>query len=454
MARKRAARAVAMLGIGLLMGLPAAAEEPLVRTGAAAFGDFTQDTPGVRRRITVGDMPKPFATRSASNGPSVVAAPAGALPKLPPGFTAERMLDRLDNPRAMRVAPNGDVFLADSAANRVLVLRLAPSGPPIRTEVFAKGLYGPFGIAFYPSGPRPQWIYVANTNSVVRFPYQDGDLRARGAAQTVVASLPDGGHATRDIGFSPDDRRMYVSVGSASNVGQRMGRKSAAEAAAWDGQQGIAGAGWGEEANRAAVLAFTPDGKSQRVFATGIRNCVGLAVQPAKGDVWCSTNERDGLGDDLVPDYITRVKEGGFYGWPWYYMGNHEDPRLKGERPDLNGKVTVPDVLLQPHSASLQLAFYTGTQFPKQYQGDIFAAEHGSWNRTKRTGYKVIRVVLKDGVPTGEYEDFMTGFVLNSSTVWGRPVGVAVAADGSLLVSEDGNGTIWRVRYSGPGTQR
>ena len=183
------------------------------------------------------------------------------------------------------------------------------------------------------------------------------------------------------------------------------------------------------------------------MFATGIRNCVGLAIQPMSGDLYCSTNERDGLGDNLVPDYVTRVREGAFYGWPWFYIGSNEDPRHRGERADLKGKATIPDVLLQPHSASLGLAFYTSHQFPAEYSGDGFAAEHGSWNRSKRTGYKVIRIRLKDGVPTGEYEDFITGFVVNDNDVWGRPVGVAVAHDGALLVSEDGNGTIWRVTH-------
>jgi glucose/arabinose dehydrogenase len=168
-------------------------------------------------------------------------------------------------------------------------------------------------------------------------------------------------------------------------------------------------------------------------------------VNPTTGDLWCSTNERDGLGDDLPPDYITRVREGGFYGWPWYYAGAHEDPRHQGARPDLKDKVIVPDVLLQPHSASLQLAFYTGAQFPAEFRGNVFAAEHGSWNRATRTGYKIIRAIVTDGVPTGEYEDFVTGFVIDDASVWGRPVGVATAKDGSLLFSEDGNGTIWRV---------
>jgi glucose/arabinose dehydrogenase len=200
-----------------------------------------------------------------------------------------------------------------------------------------------------------------------------------------------------------------------------------------------------DETDRADILAFDPNGSSKRIFASGIRNCVGMALNPTTGDLWCSTNERDGLGDDLPPDYITRVPEGGFFGWPWYYIGANEDPLHKGARPELKDKTIVPDILLQPHSASLQMMFYAGGQFPSEYNGNVFAAQHGSWNRAKRTGYKVIRGIVKDGVPTGEYEDFVTGFVIDDASVWGRPVGIAQAGDGSLLFSEDGNGTIWRV---------
>jgi glucose/arabinose dehydrogenase len=292
----------------------------------------------------------------------------------------------------------------------------------------------------------PKWVYVANTDSVVRFPYHAGDLKASGKAETVVAELPrGGGHTTRDIVFSRDGKRMLISVGSRSNDAESSGGP-AQGLEAWVSGHPL-GAGWGGETDRADVLMFDPDGKRLGIFATGIRNCVGLAIHPTSGDLYCSTNERDGLGDNLVPDYVTRVREGAFYGWPWFYIGSNQDPRHVGERADLKDKATVPDVLLQPHSASLGLTFYTGHQFPADYSGDGFAAEHGSWNRSKRTGYKVIRIRLKDGVPTGQYDDFITGFVINDSDVWGRPVGVAVAHDGSLLVSEDGNGTIWRVTH-------
>jgi glucose/arabinose dehydrogenase len=336
--------------------------------------------------------------------------------------------------------------VAESGANRIRVLRPSENGEA-RKEVFASGLTQPFGIAFYPPGAEPRWVYVANTNSVVRFPYMSGDLKVRGAAETVVARLPSGSsHWTRDVVFSPDGAKMFVSVGSGSNVAEGIGKLDSAELARWNAQHAL-GAAWGNETDRADVLVFTPEGKDGRVFATGIRNCVGLAVS-ANGDLWCSTNERDGLGDDVPSDYITRVRDGAFYGWPWYYIGPNEDPRQRGVRSDLKDKVTVPDVLLQAHSASLGIAVYDGQQFPPEYAGSIFAAEHGSWNRSRRTGYKVIRVIMKDGIPTGEYEDFATGFVVNDSTVWGRPVGVAVAKDGALLVSEDANGTIWRISSS------
>jgi glucose/arabinose dehydrogenase len=348
----------------------------------------------------------------------------------------------LSGPRIIRVAPNGDIFVAETRAGRIRVFRAADGADKSTNhETFASGLHGPFGIAFFPSGDNPQWVYVANADSVVRFPYRSGDLKASGRPETVVARLAAVyGHSTRDIVFTPDNKRMLVSVGSASNVAEGINQPPPELA------QQPPGLAWGSETDRAAVLAFDPDGKHRRVFATGIRNCVGLAMQP-NGTVWCSTNERDGLGDDLVPDYVTRVQEDAFYGWPWFYIGDHQDPRHRGARPDLKGKITVPDVLVQAHSASMQLVFYDGTSFPAEYRGDAFAAQHGSWNRSKRTGYKIIRVRLKDGVPTGEYEDFVTGFVINDNEVWGRPVGVAVARDGSLLISEDGNGTIWRITH-------
>ena len=414
------------------------------REGKDAFGSWQADKPGTVRLIRPQDLPAPGP--SSANFSRVVTRPAGAKPQVPAGFTIELFAEGLSGPRIIRTAPNGDIFVAETRAGRIRILRAADgAAKPGVNEIFATGLRDPFGIAFFPSGDTPQWIYIANTDSVVRFPYRSGDLKASGPAETIVAKLPTGGHSTRDVAFTPDNARMLVSVGSSSNIGDGMG-KPPGGLEAWASQQPL-GAAWGYETDRAAVLSFDPDGKNQKIFAAGIRNCVGLAIQPGTNTPWCSTNERDGLGDDLVPDYVTRVKEGAFYGWPWYYIGNHEDPRHGGARPDLKDKVTVPDVLLQAHSASLGLTFYQGNNFPAEYRGDAFAAEHGSWNRSKRTGYKVVRIRLKDGVPTGEYEDFVTGFVVNDSEVWGRPVGVAIARDGALLISEDGNGTIWRVTH-------
>jgi len=422
-----------------------AQSDPLV--GPAAFGDWRASKPGVSRLIRPGDLPKPGATPSSVNGPHIVPRPAAAVPQVPAGFKIGLFADGLSGPREMRVAPNGDIFVAETRAGTIKVLRAADgASKPSTVSVYASGLNEPFGIALFPSGSNPQWVYVANTDSVVRFPYKTGDLKATGKPETVVAELPHGGaHSTRNIVFTNDDRRMLVSVGSASNDAEG---KNAPPGGlqSWSSQHPL-GASWGREIDRAGVLAFDPDGNNAQVFATGIRNCVGLAVHPLSGELYCSTNERDGLGDNLVPDFVTRVREGAFYGWPWFYIGDNEDPRHPGERPDLKGKITVPDVLLQAHSASLGLAFYNGSAFPAEYRGDAFAAEHGSWNRSRRTGYKVIRIRLKDGVPTGEYQDFVTGFVVNDSDVWGRPAGVAVAHDGALLVSEDGNGTIWRITH-------
>jgi glucose/arabinose dehydrogenase len=404
-----------------------------VLKGQGARGDWTTDAPGVRQLITLADLPKPYDTRSVDNGPTIVRRPARAWPKVPAGFKVEEFVRGLDNPRLIRTAPNGDVFLAESRPGRLRVLRAAKgANKPEVNQVFAAGLNKPFGIAFYPPGPNPQYIYIANTNAVLRFPYRNGDLKARGAPEMIVPDIPSGGllrgggHWTRDLAFSNDGKKMFVSVGSHSNVYENPKEN---------------------EARRADILEYNPDGTGFRFYATGIRNPVGIAVHPQTGQLWASVNERDGLGDDLVPDYITHIQEGGFYGWPWYYMGPHQDPRHRGAHPELRNKVLTPDVLLQSHSASLEMTFYTGQQFPKEYANDIFAAEHGSWNRQRRTGYKVIRVPLRDGKATGEYEDFMTGFVTPEGNVWGRPVGVAVAVDGALLVTDDGSNTIWRISY-------
>jgi hypothetical protein len=417
-------------------------------------GDWHHAAPGVEHVFKLAALPAPYSTVSAGNPPKVVEKPAEAGLSVPPHFSVRLFASGLSGPRLLRVAPNGDIFIAETRANSLRVLRASDGADaPSENQIFADGLDRPFGIAFYPAGEDPQWIYVANNNSVVRFPYRNGDLNTSGPAQVIVPSLTEstGGHSTRDVAFSTNGKRMLISVGSGSNVAEDMSKKSADAIRLWETDHGR-GAAWDSEMNRADILVTDPEGNQPlHTFATGIRNGVGLAVDKNTGELWTSTNERDDLGDDLVPDYITRVKEGGFYGWPWYYLGNHEDPRHAGERPDLAGQAIVPDVLLQAHSASLEIAFYTATSgtaaFPAEYRGDIFAAFHGSWNRNSRTGYKVVRVRLNQGVPTGEYDDFLTGFVVDASSVWGRPVGVAVAHDGALLVTEDGNGTLWRISY-------
>ena len=397
------------------------------------FTDFRYEKPGTTRKITVNDLPQPYATKSAENSPDVVARPANVWPIAPAGFKVEQYATGLDDPRLLRTAPNGDIFLAESAAGRVRVFRgLTSDGKPEQMQIFASGLKRPYGIAFYPPGKDPQWMYVGNTNEVVRFPYRDGDLKASGPSGHIADLPATGGHWTRSIEFSPDGKKMFVAVGSESNDDDIDTNP--------------------QEKNRADILEFNPDGSGMKVYAYGIRNPGGgLAIHPQTGELWCSVNERDALGDDLVPDYITHVQEGGFYGWPWWYIGAHQDPRQKGKHPELKDKVIVPDVLLQAHNASLQPTFYEGKQFPAEYREDIFAAEHGSWNRSVRAGYEVIRVPLhQTGHASGEYEDFVTGFVLPDGSVWGRPVGIAVASDGSLLVSDDGSNSIWRISYTGP----
>ena len=398
-----------------------------VKTGQAAFENATDERPGNRVHVTLADLPEPNPKESVGNGPKLVPR-NGAVPQVKPGYSITLYADSdFKTPRLIRTAPNGDLFLADTGANSIIVLRgVTGDGRAATREVFASGLKQPFGIAFYPA-VNPKYVYVANTNSVVRFPYKDGDLKASGEAEVIVKQLhpPGGGHSTRDIVFSKDGSRMFVSVGSGSNVDDP------------DTHPG--------EFHRADVLEFKPDGTFVKVYASGIRNCVGEAINPANGDLWCSVNERDVLGNHLVPDYITSVKEGGFYGWPWYYMGNHQDPRLPGTRPELKGKVITPDVLMQPHNGSLEMAFNTAKGLPGVATGDIFAAEHGSWNREPRTGYEVVHVPVKNGKATGEYEDFVTGFTTPEGDVWGRPVGVTVAQDGALMIVEDGANTIWRV---------
>jgi glucose/arabinose dehydrogenase len=384
------------------------------------------------RKITTGDLPAPYATASATNGPTVIDRPGSALPQAPAGFKVELFTTGLDTPRKIITAPNGDIFVVESHGGDVKVFRgISAEGKPQQTETFATGLNQPYGLAFYPPGPDPQYLYVGDTDAVLRFAYHNGDLKASSKPEHIADLPPGGGHWTRDVAFSQDGKLMWVGVGSSSNVDDPDTHP--------------------EEKERGDILVMSPDGSKRRIYAYGIRNAGGgLGVDPKTGELWCSVNERDALGDNLVPDYITHVQEGGFYGWPYYYMGGNQDPRLKGKHPELKDKTIVPDVLLQAHNASLEITFYEGKQFPEEYQGDIFSSQHGSWNRSVRNGYEVIRVPLhQTGRASGEYEDFLTGFVNPKGEVWGRPVGVTVAPDGSLLVTDDGSNSIWRVSYIG-----
>lgn len=415
------------------------------KSGQDAFGGWQSDAPGVRRHIKADDLPPAKVEKeSPANFADHVDRPPDASPKVPEGFWVDLAVSGLKSPRVIRVAPNGDLFVANSKADEVRVYRMGADGKPEKEGVFATGLHQPYGIAFYPVGAEPQWIYIANSYSVVRFPYKSGDLEASGKPETIIEYMPAAHHWTRDIAFSPDGKTLYVAVGSGSNVALDMSKQPFEGMDEFNKTHPL-GAAWDTEERRADVLAVDPDGKNERIFATGLRNCSGLAVQPSTSALWCAVNERDELGDNTPFDYATEVMEGEFYGWPWYFIGGNEDPRKKGDRPDLADKVTIPDVLFQAHSAPLGIAFYDGDAFPADFKGDAFVAFHGSWNRGKRTGYKVVRMLFENGKPTGEYEDFMTGFVVSDEAVWGRPVGIAVARDGSLYVTEDGSGTIWRV---------
>jgi glucose/arabinose dehydrogenase len=405
-------------------------------TETGPFIDFHGETPGKVHHITAGDLPAPYATKSSAVFSRPIPRPADAWPQAPEGFKVTLYAENLMGddqkalpPRTIITAPNGDFFVAATNPGKILVFRgLTPEGKYAQMETFATGLKLPFGIAFYPPGPDPQYLYVGNTDSIVRFPYKNGDMKATGDAQVIVPNLPAGpNHFARGVVFSLDGKRMFISVGSHTNVTDIDTDTS--------------------EFHRADILVANPDGSDLEVYASGIRNGSGVTVNPKTGELWTSVNERDELGDNLPPDYITHVQEGGFYGWPWYYTGGHADPRFPGKHPELKDKAIVPDVLLEPHDASLNITFYEGKQFPKQYDGELFAAEHGSWNRSVRTGYEVIMVPMKKGHATGEYVDFLTGFVTPSGEVWGRPVGVAVAKDGSLMVTDDGSNSIWRVTY-------
>ena len=400
-------------------------------------------------------LPAPYATKSVSKRVDIIDWETGQMPTAPAGFTVSEYAGSLESPRWAYVAPNGDVFVAEAttlpkgtkkqiaatlgldksrslqrtSANRITLLRDADSDgrPEVRT-VFLSGLNQPFGMLVM-----GDYFYVANTNGVLRFPYKAGatSLTAKGEK---ILDLPEGGynnHWTRNLLASKDGSKILVTVGSGSNV-QEHGPEN--------------------EIRRANILQINPDGSGEEIYASGLRNPIGLAYYPGSSTLWAAVNERDELGDELVPDYITSVKKGGFYGWPYSYYGQNEDPRRKGERPDLVQKALVPDVPMGPHVAALGLTFYDKKAFPAKYHNGAFVGEHGSWNRSQYSGYKVAFVPFAGGKPAGPPEDFLTGFLVggDSDKAHGRPVDVVTMPDGALLITDDAGNKVWRVSAAKP----
>ena len=386
--------------------------------------------PGNTVKTAVGNitLPPPYATESARNNSRVIKWPEGAMPKAPEGFTVSKFAEGLENPRWTYIAPNNDIFVVESGTrtskNQITVFRDADKDGQFETrEVFIKDLNKPFGMLVL-----KDFFYIANTDGLYRYPYQNNPLQLK-TQGTKILELPAGGynnHWTRNLLANADGTKIYVSVGSGSNVGEN---------------------GMDKEVRRAAILEINPDGTGEKIYASGLRNPVGMDWNPVNNELWTAVNERDELGDDLVPDYITSVKQNGFYGWPYSYYGNILDPRMKGERKDLAAKAIVPDVSVGAHTASLGLAFYDKSSFPSKYKNGVFVGQHGSWNRAKISGYKVVFVPFANGKPSGKPEDFLSGFVSNENKaeVYGRPVAVNVMNDGSLLVNDDSGNTVWKV---------
>lgn len=386
--------------------------------------------PDITVTTAIGDitLPPPYATQSKTKNSSVKGWPEGKMPKAPAGFTVTKFAENLENPRWTYIAPNNDIFICESGTrtskNQITVLRDKNKDGIFETrDVYLKGLNQPFGMLVLKN-----YFYVGNTDGLYRYPYKEGDRKATGKGEKIL-ELPAGGynnHWTRNVISNAEGSKLYISVGSGSNVGEH---------------------GMENEVRRACILEINPDGSGEKLFASGLRNPVGMDWNPANNELWTAVNERDELGDDLVPDYITSVKRGGFYGWPYSYFGNHLDPRMEGQGKDLAAKAIVPDVPVGAHTASLGLAFYNKNAFPERYKNGAFVGQHGSWNRSKISGYKVLFVPFKDGKPSGKPEDFLTGFIENEADadVYGRPVAVTVMNDGSLLVNDDSGNTIWRV---------
>jgi glucose/arabinose dehydrogenase len=399
-------------------------------TGSSAFTNFTVQQPQVCRLLLAANLPAPYTSPSVNNTSTVVPRQSGQMPIVPPGFKVTLYASGFGNARYLLTAGNGDILLSQPSSGTITILRGVDNSGHVASQfTYASGLSSPYGLAFYPSTANPQYLYVANTTSVQRFPYTLGDTTASAAPTTLISNLPNGGHVTRNIVFTTEATpRLLVAVGSYNNI-TNTDTSSV-------------------EFQRANILAYSPSGTFQKVYAAGLRNPVGLTLD-SNGTVWASVNERDGLGDNLPADYATHVQEDGFYGWPWYYNGPNADPTLPLNHPELAPQTIVADTLLQPHFAPLEIAFYNAQQFPTAYRGNLFVASHGSWNKSLRGGYELVRVPVVNGVATGVNEDFMTGFVNSDGTVWGRPAGVTVGADGAIYVADDASNSIWRITYTG-----
>jgi glucose/arabinose dehydrogenase len=372
--------------------------------------------------IDAKSLPEPFETSSVSFPPRLIEPPVGAKLKLPPDFRINIFTNDLNSPSCIAIAPNGDIFVTQSRAGNVVVLRDADQdGVAELREVFAAGLELPYGIAFHNN-----FLYIANTGTIVRFPYSAGQIKAAGPAERLFEIPRLGNNWWRSLIFTPDGSKMIVGIGSETNVSE--------ESDMW----------------RASLLESDPDGKNRTIYASGIRASGGFAFYPGSNTLWTTCDERDDMGDDLPPDYFTSVKRKGFYGWPYAYIGPNPEPRLEGKGMDMVRETILPDILITAHSGIKSAVFYTGNQFPQEYQNNAFISLHGSWNRSLRTGYKIIRVRFKDGRPVGGPEDFISGWMLDETRmeVWGMPMGLAVATDGSLLIADDAGNRIWRFYYS------
>jgi len=441
--------ALLVIAISVSVGCGQQGTAQVQRSGSSATkGPASPRSAGTDSEVSR-TLPPPTDTSQVVKFPVVVGWPEGRTPMAPEGFRVTRFAGGFDYPRWLYVLPNGDLLVSEARSrvrsnytpeqrrmrlaarfvgespNRITLLRDAEGdGTPEVRETFISGLNQPFGMLLVGNT-----FYVANTDGLVRYPYQQGQARITAPGEEILDLPADGynNHWVRNVIARPDGSRLYVSVGSGTNVDEERRDE--------------------KDPRRAAILEVNPDGSEMRVFASGLRNPIGMGWEPQTGALWTAVNERDGIGDDLVPDYLTSVREGAFYGWPYSYFGQNQDPRKRGQRPDLVARAVAPDLPLGAHTASIGLLFYRGTAFPEQFRGGAFIGQHGSWNRTTFSGYKVVFVPFRDGRPVRPIDDFLTGFIANEQTseVYGRPAGLAMLPDGSLLVADDAGGTIWRV---------